>query len=68
MLLILVKLPSTAIDEKLMPYFQDPLKAEKKFWGDKWVDLLPEVDDPAEKFTQVTKITIVPEQAKGFLH
>ena len=29
---------------------------------------MPDVHDPAKKFALVTKITIVPEQAKTFVH
>ena len=66
--LILVKLPLTAIDKNLIPLFSPSLTDKHKYWSDRWVEYLPDVHDPAEKFGLVTKITIVPEQAKTFVH
>ena len=67
LVLLLVKLPLTAIDDTLIPLFNPPLKDTQKYWGKRWSDHLPDVHDPAEKFALVTKITIVPEQAKTFV-
>ena len=68
MIIVLVKLPLTAIDEHLIPCFRPSLKNKEKYWGDRWIDNLPDVDDPAEKFALVTKVIVVPEQAKTFVH
>ena len=61
LVLILVKLPLTAIDGNLTPFFNPPFMDKHKYWGERWTDHLPDVYDPAERFALITKVTLVPE-------
>jgi len=60
---ILVSLPLTYIDEKLVPYFDPPLKDDSKQWGAHWQKDLSSVKDFANKYTFVESIRISPDEA-----
>ena len=64
---ILVKLPVYHIDSNLLPFFLPSLKDEIKLFGETWREDLSLIRDPADKFVEVTKSTIVPERASTFV-
>ena len=64
---VLVQLPDSFIDTKIVPLFVPRLEDASKYWGKKWKKDLPLIHDPEDKYTFVKKVTVVPKTAIVFV-